>query len=139
LLLVFLASFNRFVVMNREPGAVLSVPDHMSTRDSPPGVQAPITPEQTANASQRSTVSPEDEVRGASPQGDQSQIERYPDLNSSPGLGSRAALPEGSLPRLYQDAQGDEHRKPPDNAPSPVNSQATVETARENTVKRADE
>jgi hypothetical protein len=40
--------------------------------------------------------------------------------------GGRAALPAGTLSKTYLAPQGDEHRDPPADAPSPVNPVATV-------------
>ena len=87
-------------------------------------------PDQAIGAGQRGTVGPESESRGGPETPDETLVERFPGLDPNPDLGSRAALPEGSLPETYHGAQGDEHRQPPDNAPAPVNPQPTVETAR---------
>ena len=40
--------------------------------------------------------------------------------------GGAAALPKGSLPKLFLGPQGDENRNPPANAPSPVRPALTV-------------
>lgn len=56
--------------------------------------------------------------------------DRSSDVPSNPGLGSRAALPEGSLPGPYLDAQGDENRQPPANAPVPPQPAVTIEPVR---------
>ncbi len=51
--------------------------------------------------------------------------------------GGRAALPAGTLSKTYLAPQGDEHRDPPANAPSPVNPVVTVPPAVEGTVPPA--
>jgi hypothetical protein len=92
-----------------------------------------------ASPSQRATITPESETRGG-PEAPQQTLDahptarptaasdRMPGVNPEPGLGSRAALPEGTLPGPYLDTQGDENRQPPDNAPAPVNPTITVDT-----------
>lgn len=86
----------------------------------------PIENDKSATDGRR-VIRPDDEVPG----GPEASADRMPDVPANPGLGSRAALPEGSLSGPYLGTQGDENRQPPPNAPAPVNPQPTVETVRQ--------
>jgi hypothetical protein len=76
----------------------------------------------------RHTLGTESEARGG-PEAPNSTLGDTPpnDFARPDGMpGARAALPEGSLPGPYLEAQGDEDRTPPPNAPSPVTPAVTV-------------
>ncbi|HVY18440.1 MAG TPA: hypothetical protein VHB27_24685 [Rhodopila sp.] len=92
----------------------------------------------TPPADEGRAVGPESETRGGGEAPDRTLPDRtLPDRTLDETIvppdgmpGCRAALPAGSLPGPYLEAQGDEDRAPPPNAPSPVTPAVTVASPR---------
>jgi hypothetical protein len=111
----------------------------MTPNDDIPGLTPDASTAQgdaSATNPRHRSVGPESENRGGSEAPDATLGQTAPPDTIPDGVpGSRAALPEGSLPAPFLGPQGDENRGPPANAPVATGPGETVESALQNARK----